>query len=332
MGDVIQAGAALQLFRDAHVDIQITWVVDHAFAELAQSFKVADRVIPINSDGFLKGSFISRLHNLWKTMRLVRSAGSFDRIYTAHPDWRFRLLGLLAKAKKRISPGSLSGDQGFVVDRNRTFEYYRLLTGQKSGALSIDQALTTIGANTLSGISQKTRKQFSLPDVYIVLIPGGAKNSMRDDPLRRWPINNYVDLAKKLIGQGYAVILLGGPSDLWVSKYFDGLKLITLVGKTDLLDMVSILSQAQAVVAHDSGPIHLVSLTSAPLVAIFGPTPASAVISFARSMTHILQSDNQISCSPCYDGKNYAKCHDPICMKSHSVEYVYELTRELYHG
>lgn len=322
IGDVIQAAAALKLYRNSHPRIRITWAVDQALLPLVTAFDVADGIIPIDSDGLFKGSLVSRLSNLWKSMRQIAVQGNFDVVCTAHPDWRFGLLAGLVGSKKRISPKSLSRSGDFIPDRHRTFEYYRLLTGQDSGLLPIDEALVTLGASLLNSQPQVPLKSFGLPKNYIVLIPGGARNALRDNPQRRWPIKSYVHLAESLLNHGYSIVLLGGPGDAWVSEYFDRLQVIDLVGNTTLLDMVFLLDQARCVVAHDSGPIHLTSITTAPLVGIFGPTPANAVLSFSRPRTVILEPQNQVSCSPCYDGREYAPCVSHVCMESTTVERV----------
>lgn len=321
IGDVIQAAAALQLYRNAYPEVKIYWAVDRAVATPVSAFGVADHVIAVDADGLFKGSFFSRLSSLWTSMCQIAAYGAFDVVYTAHPDWRFGLLARLVKSNKRVSPKSLPRSRGYILNRNRTFEYYRLLTGQDSRSLKVDAALAALGANLLSLQSKADFQRFGLPRSYVALVPGGARNTLQDNPQRRWPIENYVGLAERL-SQKYPVVLLGGPDDRWVSKHFGALQVIDLVGLTSLMEMVGLLSQAQCVVAHDSGPIHLTSITSAPLVGIFGPTSANAVLSFSRARTVVLEPENRVACSPCYDGRSYAACDVNICMQATSVESV----------
>lgn len=319
LGDVVQAAAALKLFRDAHPGVEVDWAVDRGLLPLVERFNVADRVIPIDANGLFAGSLMSRLRSLWREMRKLPALGEYDTVCSAHPDWRFGLLAALVRAKRRISPKQLVRSRGFIPNRNRVFEYYRLLTGLDQGALPIDAALGSLGKAALASAEVS---QFDLPARYTVLMPGGAKNALRDDPLRRWPIASYVALAEKILSQGTSVVLLGGPGDRWVSEYFARLEVIDLVGQTSLIDMVALLDKASCAVTHDSGPIHLVSMTSVSLVGIFGPTPANAVLSFSRAKTIVFQPENRVACSPCYDGRTYAACEDNICMQVTSVQQV----------
>lgn len=100
------------------------------------------------------------------------------------------------------------------------------------------------------------------------MTPGGAKNLLADDFCRRWPINNYVELAIKLINKGYIVVISGAKSDEWILPYFSGLNIVNMVGKTDLNQLLYLFSKSDFVVTHDSGPMHLAGMTKCHLIAI----------------------------------------------------------------
>lgn len=86
-------------------------------------------------------------------------------------------------------------------------------------------------------------------------LPGKCEDHLREDPLRRWPIRHYVELADRLTARGYKVILSGAKSDLWVRDYFEMSKVTDLIGMTDLAALMGVISRADAVVAHISGPL-----------------------------------------------------------------------------
>lgn len=322
IGDVVQAAAAVQLYRAQFPEVSITWVVDQQLASFVAGFKVADHVIGIDASKFFSGHFVSRAWNLLKSMVSLALTGRYDAVYCAHPDWRYGLLTSLVKASRRVSPKSMTRFKTFIPNRNRVFEYFRLLTNKDAGQLQIDSALEAIGSTVLATSEDIPSERIELPREYVALIPGGARNILRDDPLRRWPIEHYAELARRLSSNGYEVVILGGPNDKWVSSYFSEVPVFDIVGKTSLRNMVGVLDKASCVIAHDSGPLHLTSITSSPLVAIFGPTPANAVLSFSRPNTIILRSENRVSCSPCYDGQGYADCKKALCLESISVEKV----------
>jgi heptosyltransferase-2 len=157
---------------------------------------------------------------------------------------------------------------------------------------------------------------------YVVVAAGGARNLHRDDALRRWPILSFRQLVEQLCREGRRVCLVGATSDQWVSDAMRGLDVDDLIGKTTLMQLLAIMQGARAVVANDSGILHLATLTTAGLVGLFGPTPANAVAPMGRPHTQILSADNRVSCSPCYDGRNFAACTRNICLESIPVQAV----------
>src|SRR5262249_38599606 len=139
----------------------------------------------------------------------------------------------------------------------------------------------------------------------IILAPGGARNSLVESPLRRWPLDSYRLLASELIMRGFGVVITGGPTDDWVSVAFKSLPILDLIGKTSLTDLLSIFAVSDAIITHDSGPLHVASLCGTPTIALFGPTIPMEKVS-SNSNLHVLWGGQDLPCRPCYDGKLYA--------------------------
>ncbi|HZY61781.1 MAG TPA: glycosyltransferase family 9 protein, partial [Edaphobacter sp.] len=155
----------------------------------------------------------------------------------------------------------------------------------------------------------------------IILVPAGAKNLMRDDALRRWPIENYVSLASYLIERGFEVILAGGPGDTWAVASFAELAVTNLTGQLTLPEMLSLLDSSDVVVTHDTGPLHMAGITNAGIVSIFGPTNPRGRLP-QRANTVALWGGEGFACRPCYDGRDYAPCLHNGCMHQVTVEMV----------
>ena len=93
-------------------------------------------------------------------------------------------------------------------------------------------------------------------------------------PGRRWPLERYAELARRLIADGVAVWVLGGTSERMLAG-----ELVTTVGAglrdltgVDLRDAILALAAANAAVASDSGLLHVAAAMGTPSVGIFGPT------------------------------------------------------------
>ncbi len=151
----------------------------------------------------------------------------------------------------------------------------------------------------------------------------GARNILRENALRRWPLGSYAELAAKLVNYGANVIITGDAGDAWVSEAFRGLPVQDLVGKTELEDLLAVYAACDVVVTHDSGPSHLAQLARTPLVALFGPTNPHEFL-LHLSGGQLFWGGAGLSCRPCYDGKDFAACSNNVCLQEIGVDSVYD--------
>jgi len=89
---------------------------------------------------------------------------------------------------------------------------------------------------------------------------------------KMWPIERFVELAGKLIGQGYAVLLTGvqGERDMAEKLCAAVTSCCNLAGRTSLGEMAALISLADGFIGHDSGPFHVAVAVGTPCVAICG--------------------------------------------------------------
>jgi heptosyltransferase-2 len=155
----------------------------------------------------------------------------------------------------------------------------------------------------------------------VAIVPGGASNLLRKQILRRWPIESYVALTHQLLQRGWEVILLGGPEDTWVKTHFEGLSVIDCVGTLSLPEVISACDTCDAVVSHDTGPMHLAGLSRACLVGIFGPSDPAMFLP-RRPLVVGVWGGQGFACRPCYDGTDFAPCQFNGCMHQVTVEMI----------
>lgn len=325
IGDVIQLCAAVKYYRTIYPSHGIDWMTSIELVKLIESMGVADTVFGIDSNIISSKSLLKRL--LW----LIKINIIFSRQYIRYEylvfpymDWRYKLIATIVFWKK-FKYFNMNEERMPVSHRHRVYEYWRLLSGEENRNFDISRAMNDLGKiffKNSAPTDDLVNSLNAIKNSYVVLIPGGAKNQFRSDGLRRWPLTYYVTLADFMIKQGFNVVIAGGPTDSWVSYAFEKLSCTNLIGATNLHDMIHLLGRSLVVISHDTGPLHMAAMTRAPLVALFGPTPANAIIPKSRPNTIVLQLDNLISCSPCYDGKNYARCNKALCMDLISPQSV----------
>jgi len=103
---------------------------------------------------------------------------------------------------------------------------------------------------------------------YAVLNPGSNEHG------RRWPFSSYVQIAEKLLADGWQVVFVGTRDERWDAQPLDAIAakdgVIDLTGKTSLTGLIDLMRHADLVVTNDTGPAHLSIAVGAPTVVIVG--------------------------------------------------------------
>lgn len=314
IGDVVMAMPMVREIRKREPDAYITWVCGQAVKELLAVLPI-DEIITVNERNLLRGNKLEKIQEvllLWKKL----SGRTYDIVAVGHADRRYQWLIRPVKAGCVRRFSHVIGSMCPIPGRHHTDEYVRLIypdigKNQVIEAIHLDFPLGSSFAKMLNSCSKNA-----------ILLPGGAKNLLADDFYRRWPIENYTELAKLLISNGWQVILCGAEGDQWTTEYFSSLPVINWIGQTTLCDMVAVFNHADTVVTHDSGPMHLAGAADCRLLALFGPTNPMEKVPRRPGVQYLWRGEH-MSCCPCYDGKIYAPCQDNICMKAISAVEVY---------
>lgn len=314
VGDVVMALSMLEAIDQLSPDAKVTWVCGKTVAPLVEAVGRVNEVIVVDDQKLLRGGKVGALAvlvPLW-TKLLGRK---YDLVLTGHSDPRYRLLSLTAQGSICRSFGVERA--GPIVGRYHASEYARLVTG-----LDGPKAKPGVPPQLRIPIPPALERVLQAGKTVVAISPGGAKNLLRDDALRRWPLENYVQLAGQLSQKGFQVLLTGSSSDDWVKPSFKALPVTDLIGQTSLTDLVALYSRCQLVVTHDSGPLHLAITAGTKVVGLFGPTiPMEKVPRDPKVLA--LWGGEKLACRPCYDGKNYAACDNNLCMKDITVEGAY---------
>lgn len=309
IGDIVMAMAAAQRVLRDLPESTITWVCGKEVSPLIKKYLPHVVQIVVDEKRMFGSNKISQLFEILKLN--FRLAGShWDLIATGYRDWRYRLLTLLARGHTRRSIDHSIVPMNFGPGEYHGDCYYSLLSGRPTiKGLEIHPGDLKIRVNSSDREFKQSRR--------IAIAPGGAKNFMRDDGLRRYPIGNYRVLCEKLIQLGHEVCIVGGTVDDWVREPLQMPGLKFELGSWRLEEVADQLSGFDTLVTHDSGLMHLGILAGIQVIALFGPTRGDEKVPrhFDRNGSRALQGGRALSCAPCYDGKNYAICSSNECLK-----------------
>jgi heptosyltransferase II len=170
-------------------------------------------------------------------------------------------------------------------------------------------------------------KNFGLKNKNFKLI--GINPTAAYGPAKCWPEKSFIELTSKLLEDENNFIVFFGDDDsktkvdqICMSK--SSKNIINLAGKTDLLELASLINLCDVFVTNDSGPMHVASALKVPLVAIFGST--STILTGPSKESVVVKKD--VPCSPCF--KRECKNKRFECMIDISVKEVYlHVTNEL---
>jgi heptosyltransferase-2 len=170
---------------------------------------------------------------------------------------------------------------------------------------------------------------------FVVLAPGAAYGSAK-----QWLPERFAELGARVVRDlGWHVVLVGSRADAPVCGEIGsrlsalgsrlpspGSRLpsvVNLAGRTSLAELAALLSRSRAVVANDSGAMHLAGAVGARVVAVFGSTnehrTAPLTQGDAAPAPVILTHD--AFCRPCM----LRECPiDHRCMRGVSADRVFQ--------
>lgn len=156
-------------------------------------------------------------------------------------------------------------------------------------------------------------------------------------PLRAWPRDRYLALAKQLLASDpeLRIAFTGAPEEAPAAealvREIGSPRCFCIAGRTTLRELLVAFMHADVVVTNDSGPAHFASLTPIEVVTLFGPEHP-AVFGSRSPRSHILWSG--LACSPCVSALNNrdTTCQNNLCMKGIAVQTVHDLVLRLVRG
>ncbi len=159
---------------------------------------------------------------------------------------------------------------------------------------------------------------------YIVFHPETPAHGVQ----RQWPKENYIELAKKIIGAGKNKVLVAGTA----GEKDSILQIVSSIGPgafavtgISLGEYAAVLAKAKMLVCGNTGIMHLGSALDIPLIALHGPTNP---LKWGPLGSKSIVIKSRLSCSPClYLGFEYG-CATNRCMRDISVEEVFKKVQE----
>ncbi len=150
---------------------------------------------------------------------------------------------------------------------------------------------------------------------YLVLFPGATV------PERRWGVERFETLARRLEGEGWLVVVVGGKQDAAAGALIAGTAGLNLAGRTSLAVTAAVIGGARLLVSGDSGLLHLAVGLGTDTVSLFGPGRQRK---WGVESAGNLIVNHHLPCSPCTTFGTTPKCpHQVRCMGEITVAELF---------
>jgi heptosyltransferase I len=278
LGDIVHAFPAVSGLRSSFPNSEVVWVAHPKWEFLVKTSGLATDVWTVDTRNW------SNVRSALRRIRMHR----FETAIDYQGLWKSAAIPFLARIPRRIGFSSETvrerGVPILYTDRVRALTAAHI--ADQNGELSIRAgSQTPIGDVNLrvpDEDEQVVRARIAKEGIenYVVLSPGGGWRS------KCWPVERYGSLAAKILEEfGLQAVINVGPGEADLSA-----AVIRAAGNAQPLpftgslgQLMALLKNATAVVAGDTGPLHLADALGAPVVAIFGPTDPARNGPFRRS-------------------------------------------------
>jgi ADP-heptose:LPS heptosyltransferase len=262
LGDVVQAFAAFAQIRAAHPGAEITLLTTPPYADFARSSGLFDVV---ESDGRPKGPAAQwtlfrrlrrrRYDRVYDLQTSSRSKNYFYAFWPSFPEW------------SGISPGAshrqTRPDRTALHNLDRIADQLRVAGVAPAYAIGAAPVPDFAWAARLArGEGATTAERFGLAPPFALLVPGASLVK----PEKFWPVEAYGALAAALAARGLAVAVIGSPQEAVLAQAIAKASPTArdLTGRTSLIDLAGLASEAALCVGNDTGPTHLIAYAGAP--------------------------------------------------------------------
>ena len=242
----------------------ITWIVGKLEASLVGDIEGVEFIV------FDKSRRLRALADL----RRALAGRSFDILLNMQVALRASIVSLFVKA-----PVRLGYDRNRARDAQRFFTTHRIAPVARqhvldsffefTRALGLEERVLEWNLPITPAAREFAASRFDRERSVLAINPSASKT------IRNWSVEGYAALADHASHKlGLDVVLTGGPSPA-EAELADAIesaaekRLLNLVGKTSLKELLAVIERASVLVAPDTGPAHMGTTVGTPVVGLY---------------------------------------------------------------
>jgi len=277
MGDILHALPAVTALREAHPEWHIGWAVEPQWkpllaaegaVERGPAMPLVDRVHIVPARKWVRSLLSPATAREVQQVRRELREQRYDICIDLQGAFRSAWIATWARAKRLI---------GEDAPRERIARWFFTERVKTRGVHMIEQAIEVMNAAAGDELPARLPLLPSGPDAerradqlavpFVFLNPGAGWGA------KRWPVDRYAEVAKRLRNAGFRVLVNAGPGEEsladQIARLSDG---AADPVQSSITELIAITRRAALVIGGDTGPVHLASALDRPVVGIFGPT------------------------------------------------------------
>ncbi|MFN3740622.1 MAG: lipopolysaccharide heptosyltransferase II [Thermodesulfovibrionales bacterium] len=319
IGDAVMTIPALRALRRHFKESEISLLVKPWVAPLFYDSPYSDNLILYPSEA-------NSLREKWRFARSLKKEG-FSKAILLQNAFDAAFIAFVAQIPERIGyardlRGCLLTERIPYSGEDRRLHHidYYLELLRRAG-IPAEYSRPWIKLSLFERLEAR-RRLSSLKRPILAINPGAAYGSAK-----RWFPERFSRVADAFMTfTDGSVVLLGGDREIEITKdirkNIKGEDIMILTGKTNLRELIAIISECELLLSNDSGPMHIGYAVGTPLVALFGST--SPDLTGPRGFLDIVIKKDT-PCSPCFK----RTCEEMACMEAIEVEEVFEAIKSL---
>jgi lipopolysaccharide heptosyltransferase I len=323
IGDIIHCTPVASSLKAAWPDCKITWMVGEVSADLLKNNPDIDEIIIWSREKFekyLRAFQFKKALEMWHDLQYKLQGKHFYAVLDIHGLFLTGMIAKQAKTKRRIGLRGAKelnplfmNETGEALGKHITDKYLGVLACL--GIDTVDHKMSlVVPEEARQFVSKFLQEHAILPQEKILVLVLGTTW-----PTKNWPPSHFVELIK-LLHRDFRIILCGGKAEVEMGREVEtraGVSIINSIGLTSLLEMAAIIETASAVVAGDTGPLHMAGALDVPSVGMFGPTNPATYAPQGKQHAIVFST---LPCSYCH--KQQCPEGERTCMESITPEAV----------
>ena len=250
LGDIINANCDAMQIKKMHPEFSLTWMTDSIYADIIKLQPWVDGVIEWDRKNTGNRGFYKILQN-------VRHMG-FDILVDMHATDRSSIFSLFSGIKQR-----------YAIHYHFPFAHTEIgLKGLLGSSYNISKYQVYLCAPPVGKDTAKVLDDNSCKKLGLAI---GASSVVK-----RWPIRQWIKFCRLASDSGYDMFLMGNGAEEAkiaeeITSSLSSQHIVNLVNRTSIIELIAVTAKMNAVVAGDTGLMHIARALGIPVAGLFGP-------------------------------------------------------------